>query len=162
MMVHPHYHSLPQPPLSLHSCYHSPPRAAAVASHLLPRSHHSACFPSSLTPHRTLFLPYSGCDQSDDPHCGLEAEACTLQVYLQTHRLPESKSWPRLQACPPAEDRFLPHLQQLGDDLLSDSQLFLFSPLPEPILSLSNLYLGLLSGLMIVLKHQLNVREWAG
>lgn len=81
---------------------------------------------------------------------------------IQTHKLLESKIWPRFQACPKAEDHLIAHLQQLGDDLLADSQLFLFSPLPEPIPSLGNLHLGLLTGLMIVSKHQLNVRGWVG
>ena len=42
-----------------------------------------------------------------------------------------------------------PHPQQLGDDLLADSQLFLFSLLPQSGLGPGNLHLGLLTGPLV-------------
>lgn len=63
----------------------------------------------------------------------------------QSEVCPRPKPTLKSEACP------TPYPQQLGDDLLANSQLFLFSPLPQSVPGLSNLHFGLLTGPLVFL-----------
>lgn len=63
----------------------------------------------------------------------------------QSEVCPRPKPTLKSEACP------TPHPQQLGDDLLANSQLFLFSPLPQSVPGPGNLHFGLLTGPLVFL-----------
>lgn len=91
----------------------------------------------------TCHQGFSALPQTPHPVTDRQPQGRLTWSEVSPQAYPEVRGWP------------IPHPQQLGDDLLADSQLLLLRSLPQSVTGPRNLHLGLLTSPLVFPQHQL-------